>query len=223
MKRLFVTAAIAMAAGLSACATATPYQPATYTARGPQNGFFEAPLEQNRWRIGFAGNTVTSRQQVEDSLLLRAAELTIQQGFDHFIAVNRATERDVRYQTTPGLGSSRFGYGGFGYGGYGYGRFGYPGWSPYWSYFRPSFGWSRFDPFYDPFWDRGVDVREIDKYEANAEILMGRGPAPANDPRAFNAREVYANLSPRVPRPVQQGYAPGYAPQPGYAPPVRRY
>ena len=216
MKRLFVTAAIALAAGLSACATATPYQPATYSASGPQNGFYEAPLEQNRWRVSFAGNTVTSRQQVEDALLLRAAELTIQQGFDHFIEVNRATERDVRYQTSPGLGSG-FGYGGLGYGGFGYSRFGYPGWNPYWRHYRPTFGWSRWDPFYDPFFDRSTEIREIDKYEANAEILMGRGPAPAGDPRAFNAREVFANLSPRVPRPqYQQGYA---APQPGYPAP----
>ena len=231
MKRLFVTAAIALAAGLSACATATPYQPATYTSAGPQNGFYEAPLEQNRWRIGFAGNTVTSRQQVEDSLLLRAAELTIQQGFDHFVALNRATERDVRYSASPGI-SSRYGTG-FGYGGFGYGRYGYPGWSPHWRYFRPSYGWSRWDPFYDPFWgSRDVEIREIDKYEANAEIVMGRGPAPANDPRAFNAREVFANLSPRIPRPQYQGYpqgygqpgytAPGY-PAPGYQQPYRRY
>lgn len=216
MKRLFVSAAIALAAGLSACATATPYQPATYTAAGPQNGFYEAPLEQNRWRIGFAGNTVTSRQQVEDALLLRAAELTIQQGFDHFVAVNRATERDVRYQGSPGLGS-RFG-GGLGYGGFGYSRFGSPFWSPYWRYHRPSFGWRHWDPFYDPFWDRDIDIREVDKYEATAEILMGRGAAPASDPRAFNAREVFANLSPRVPRPQYQAYPQGYG-QPGYRQP----
>ena len=204
MKRLLSIAAIAIAAGLSACATATPYQPAVRTASGPQNGFYEMPLEQNRWRVGFAGNSVTSREQVEDALLLRASELTIQQGFDHFIAVNRETERDVRYQADPPIGSA-FGPG------FGYSRFGgYPYWSPHWRYYRPTYGWSRWgDPFYDPFWGRGSwDVREIDKYEATAEIVMGRGAAP-NDPRAFDARQVFANLSPRVPRPVQ--------------PPVRNY
>jgi hypothetical protein len=203
MKRLLTAAAIALAAGLAACATATPYQPATQTASGPRNGFYEMPLEQNRWRVGFAGNTVTSRQQVEDALLLRAAELTIQRGFDHFIAVNRATERDVQYRADPTFRS-----------GFGYSR--YPYWSPAWRYYRPSFGWRYWDPFYDPFWDRGVDVREIDRYEATAEILMGRGPSPANDPRAFDARQVYATLSPRVPRPQQQGYAQPYPAQPGY-------
>ena len=31
---------------------------------------------------------------------------------------------------------------------------------------------------------------------------MGRGPKPANDPNAFDAREVIANLGPRVNRPM---------------------
>ena len=212
MKRLLTAAAIALAAGLAACATATPYQPAVMTASGPANGFYEMPLEGNRWRVGFAGNTVTSRQQVEDALLLRAAELTLQRGFDHFLAVNRATERDVSYRSSPGMMSSRYG-------------FGYPYWSPAWRFYRPGWGWRYRDPFYDPFFmDRDYELREIDKYEANAEIIMGRGPAPAGDPRAFDARQVYANLSPRVPRPqYQQGYAPGYAPQPGYPAPAPQY
>ena len=201
MKRLLTAAAIALAAGLAACATATPYQPATLTSAGPQNGFHEVPLEQNRWRVTFAGNSLTSRQQVEDSLLLRAAELTLQQGFDHFVAVNRATERDVTYRADPDpFFSSRYAFGG------------YPYWSPRWRYYRPAYGWRYMDPFYDPFWGssfgRSYDVREIDRYEASAEITMGRGAPPA-DARAFDARQIVANLGPRIPRPqYQQGYAP---------------
>ena len=196
MKRLLVSTAIALAAGLAACATATPYQPAVLTASGPQNGFYEVPIEQNRWRVTFAGNTVTSRQQVEDALLLRAAELTIQNGFDHFVAVNRQTERDVRYRADPDPFVSPFGYS----------RFGGAFWHPSWRYHRRAFGWRYWDPFYDPFWDRGAyDVREIDKYEASAEIVMGRGAPPA-DARAFDARQIVANLGPRFPRPAQPGY-----------------
>ena len=206
MKRLLASAAIALATGLAACATATPYQPATLTARGPQNGFFEAPLEQNRWRVSFAGNTVTSRQQVEDSLLLRSAELTLQQGFDHFVAVNRSTERDVSYRATP----DPFYGGGLGYSRFGYSRFGSPFWSPSWRYHRSALGWRYADPFYDPFWGRGgafgassLDVQEIDRYEASAEIVMGKGASPA-DARAFDARQIVANLGPRIPRPQYQ-------------------
>jgi len=195
MRKLITAAALATAAVVSACATPTPYQPAQLTPAGPRNGFFETQIERNRWRVGFSGNTVTSRQQVEDALLLRAAELTLQQGYDHFTAVTRATERDVRYSARPTFGPY--------YGAFGYSRF-YPGWRPYWSAFGP-YGYRRFGGFgYDPFWD-DIDVREIDRYEATAEIVMGRGPAPS-DPRAFNAREVASNLGPRIPRPVQPGY-----------------
>ena len=208
MKRLLIAGALAAATALTACATPTPYQPATLTSRGPVNGFSEAPLTQNRWRVTFSGNTVTSREQVEDALLLRAAELTLQQGFDHFTAVNRATERDVRYSATPRFGSS-FGYGS----GFGYSRFGaYPYWSPGWRAYGSRFGWRPFGHYgrfgggfgfgYDPFFD-DIDVREIDRYEASAEIVMSRGGPAGNDPQTFNAREVFANLSPRVPRPVQ--------------------
>jgi hypothetical protein len=42
------------------------------------------------------------------------------------------------------------------------------------------------------------DVRQVDRYEASAEIIMGRGPKPAGDPNAFDAREVIANIGPRV-------------------------
>jgi hypothetical protein len=43
-------------------------------------------------------------------------------------------------------------------------------------------------------------VREIDRFEASAEIVMGRGAKPAGDPNAFDAREVIQNLGPRVTR-----------------------
>ena len=58
---------------LAACATATPYQPAGYN--GQRGGYSEQRVESNRYRVTFAGNSVTSREQVEMSLLLRSAEL----------------------------------------------------------------------------------------------------------------------------------------------------
>jgi hypothetical protein len=105
--------------------------------------------------------------------------------------VNRATERDVRYQADPTFPSAR-------YGGFGYSRFGSPYWSPYWRYHRSAFGWSRWDPFWgDPWFDRDYTIREIDRYEATAEIVMGRGAPQAGDPRAFDARQIVANLGSR--------------------------
>ena len=71
------TLAVTLAAGLAlaACATATPYQPAGFN--GQRGGYAEQRLENNRFRVSFSGNSVTSRDQVEMSLLLRSAELTV--------------------------------------------------------------------------------------------------------------------------------------------------
>lgn len=175
LKSAAVLASAALA--LSACATATPYGPAGY---GSRYGYSEQRIDADRYRISFAGNSVTSREQVEMGLLLRAAEVTVQNGYDWFATVQRATDRDVRYQGRPDP--------------FYYDRYS-PFWGPSWRYYRRGF-WS---PWYDPF-GPDFDVREIDRYEATAEIVMGRGPKPAGDPNAFDAREVIDNLGPRVPR-----------------------
>lgn len=174
---LAATAALA----LSACATATPYGPAGVDSR---YGYAEQRIDADRYRVSFSGNSVTSRDQVEMALLLRAAEVTTQNGYDWFATVNRATDRDVRLQATPDP--------------FYYDRYS-PFWGPSWRYYRRGY-WS---PWGDPFWgSRDFDVREIDRFEASAEIVMGRGAKPANDPNAFDAREVISNLGPRVTRPM---------------------
>lgn len=180
LRKTPVLVAVAGALALSACATATPYQPAGYG--GQRGGYAEQRLEENRYRVTFAGNSVTSRDQVEMSLLLRSAELTAQSGYDWFATVNRATDRDTRFYTTPDP--------------FYYNRYG-PYWGPSWRFQRRGY-WSRWDPFWGP----DLDVRQVDRYEATAEIIMGRGPKPANDPNAFDAREVIGNLASRVARPA---------------------
>ncbi len=177
LKTLALAAVSALS--LAACATPTPYQPAS---GGGYGGYSEQRLESDRYRVTFAGNSVTSREQVEMSLLLRAAELTVQDGYDWFATVNRATDRDTRY--SGGLSSFRDPF---------YDRYG-PHWGPSWRYYRGG-AWSRWnDPFRDDM------IREIDRYEASAEIVMGRGAKPANDPNAFDAREVISNIGGRVTR-----------------------
>ena len=64
-------------------------------------------------------------------------------------------------------------------------------------YFHPAYGWYGVR---DPFWD-DRHYREVTRYEANAEIVMGRGIAP-DDRTAFDAREVVANLGPTIVRPA---------------------
>lgn len=173
-----VLVAVTAALALSACATATPYGPA---GEGSRYGYSDVRVDDNRFRVSFAGNALTSRDQVEMALLLRAAEVTLESGHDWFATVNRATERDVRYQTSDPFYYDRYS----------------PFWGPSWRYYRRGY-WS---PWRDPF-GPSMDIREIDRYEAMAEIVVGDGPKPAGDANAFDAREVIQNLGPRVPRPT---------------------
>lgn len=190
LKATALAAALLAATALTACATATPYQP-NMPGQQVSGGFSEERIEQNRFRVTFAGNSLTSRDTVERYLLYRAAELTTTQGYDYFSLVERATDRKARTYVDPAPG--------FGAWGYGY-------WRPYWRYYGPRMGWNRWDPWYgDPFWADRMDVRTVEKFEATAEIVMGKGPKPAGDPRAFDAREVMANLGPAIQRPLPPG------------------
>ena len=180
---LALAAALAGSAALAGCMTATPYQPATASSR---LGFSDEQIESNRFRVSFAGNSLTARETVERYLLYRAAELTVQRGFDHFILVTRDTETKTDTYRTPGAF-------------YGPGPWGY--WSPSWRFYRgPRWGWRSYDPFWDdPFWrDRDWDYRTVRQYEAMAEIVTGRGPKPRDNVRAFDAREVLDRLGPQI-------------------------
>ena len=186
LKAAVLAAALVATAGLSACATATPYQP-NVPGQAVSGGFSDVRLETDRFRVTFAGNSLTSRETVERYLLYRAAELTVAQGADWFSMVERQTDRKARTYVDPDPLSP-------------YGRYGY--WRPYWRYYGPGWGWRAWDPWYgDPFWADRIDVRTVERFEASAEILLGHGARPVNDPRAFDAREIMANLGPGIVRP----------------------
>lgn len=183
-------AALAGATMLTACVTATPYRPATGSGYD-RTGFSDQQIESDRFRVSFAGNSYTSRETVERYLLFRAAEITLQSGNDYFIMADRDTDKQTRTYTTPGGFGGAWGpYGG--YSGFGY-------WGPSWRYYGRGFGWRGWDPFWgDPFWDRSVDVRTVERYEAMAEIVVGKGPKPAGNVRAFDARAVVDRLGPTI-------------------------
>lgn len=201
LRHLFIAAS---ALTLMACATATPYQPASEP--GGFDGFSQQMIENNRARITFGGNSLTKRDTVENYLLYRSAEMAVERGFETFTLQERDLEKNQRVRVTPGIGS------GLGYDPY----FGY-------SFFRPGFGWSRgyrfshfggfnrrrgfghrgfFDPFYDPFFD-DINVQEITKYRATAEVIFGNGTG-VKTPQTFNAREVLKNLGPAITFPEEK-------------------
>lgn len=190
MIRALIAPALASLLIVGACATATPYQRADDGARG----YADQQIETDRWMVSFSGNSLTDRETVETYLLYRAAELTDQQGYDWFRVVRRDTDEDSRLVGT---------------------GFSHSPWDPFYSGFYCDYrfygarGYRLRHPafyrhgFHDP-WGYGYgpsQYREIVRYEASAEIILGRGPKPGDDPAYFTADEVLMNLAGQIVRP----------------------
>jgi hypothetical protein len=190
LKTAAVVAGLGIAALLSACTTATPYQP-NIKGQAVTGGYSDQRLEADRYRVTFTGNSLTSRETVEGYLLYRAAELTVAQSYDWFTVVDRQTDHSQRTYVDPDP-FYRPWYGPS----YGF-------WRPSWRYAGPGYGWRSWSPYWgDPFWADRVDVHTVDKFEASAEIVMHKGAKPEGDVKAFDARAVMTNLGPRVQRPA---------------------
>jgi len=72
-----------------ACAT-------DYQAKGYTGGFSETQLGENSYRIYFSGNAKTSSERASDFALLRAAELTIENGHQFFIVTESQDKVSTR-------------------------------------------------------------------------------------------------------------------------------
>ena len=194
MKRLLLAAAAIAALSVSACETATPYQPLNARGSNASGGYSDRQIEANRFMVRFTGNDLTSRDTVERFLLYRASELTLQQGYDWFTTTERHTDRTTDTYSTPDLIGGGYG----GWGGY---------WGPRWGvYGGGRYGW-RYgygDPFFNSRfgYGGGFDLHQVSQFDASAEIVMGHGPKPAGDPRAFDARAVQTHLAGAVARPT---------------------
>lgn len=81
---------------LSACATVTPYQ-----AERSGYGYSEPIVEGDSYKVSFRGNANTSRDVVEDYLLLRMAELTLESGQTHFTVHEQGTDCFITVRTSP--------------------------------------------------------------------------------------------------------------------------
>lgn len=157
---------------LSACSTS----PSVYAPAGDNGyGYSEQRVEQNRYRVSYAGNSATPRERVEDYLLYRAAELTLENGYDYFVMTARDTEPRTSYY------GSGVPYAGWppGYGFYGYGGSGF-GWGLSTSTRRP-----------------------VTRYRAYADIVLYHGDKPAKDSWAYDARDVMNQLGPEVVRQLE--------------------
>jgi len=190
-RNILLAAIAALPLALSGCASigSTPYQPVS-ASNPAAGGFSDQRLDEGRYSVTFSGNRLTSRETVESYLLYRAAELTLEQGYDWFAIVDKQVEHTVDRQLVrdplydPWFASD------------------YRYWRPYWRYYVPGTGWQSWYPYNgDPFWTSRMQTQTSERYEAAAEIRMGRGPMPATDVRAFDAHDVIGRIGPDVKRP----------------------
>lgn len=182
---------VAAATALSACTTMTPYQEAR-PGQQVAGGYSEVARGEGRYQVSFSGNSLTARDRVEGYLLFRAAELTIRDGYDWFLIIDRFTEHDTETYVRPDPFYRPY-YGGA----YGF-------WRPHWRYSQRG-RWGLWHPESGgPFLGGAPELQTIERFEAHAEIVLRRGPIPAGEERAFDARRVIADLGPTIERPGER-------------------
>jgi hypothetical protein len=170
--------------GLAACAT--PYQ-----ARSLTGGFSDTRLDANTFRVEFLGNAYTARERVETYLLRRAAEVTLENGYDYFVLLTAGTERNVAAVTMPGTYTATTTGSAYAIGSSAYGSAVTTG-------------------TYVP----GATI-PVSHYGASAIVKAFKGRKPSDLASAFNAREIlhYAGIPvPTTVLPV--GAPPTNAPEP---------
>jgi hypothetical protein len=204
-----VLAALAVCGALAGCATqppapslgGTPFQ----AASGDRFGWREQPVEAGRWQLSFQGNARATRTDVDNALLLRAAQIAQGNGAAWFRLSQRAVDEErVRRSVHDPFSASAWGRGGY-----------HPVWHPH-----AGWVWVR-DPFFDP-WSRGAfgaEVIDISRFRASAELTLGTGERP-QDPQTYATGEVLANLGPLVRVPGAVPPAPAASQTPGPAPAV---
>jgi hypothetical protein len=171
MRSCVLALAILAGVGLAACATDS------YHAYEAGEGYSEQRLAEARWRVSFDGATYESQAAVEERLLRRAAELTVQSGYDWFAPVDQAVEEDIvvtgERTAAPAVNSAE------------------TVWRPRWRR-RSASRWTDWDPqgalpTAQTAQASTTSAAPAQRFSASAEINMGRGAAPA---AAIDARAV---------------------------------
>ncbi|MCA0368355.1 MAG: hypothetical protein LCH57_09895 [Proteobacteria bacterium] len=160
MKRLAIALTGLSVLALTACASLAPY--GQQRGSGGQ-GYSEQRIESNRYRVTYNG--VGAAGRVADWALVRAADLTTEQGYDWFEVTQSWTDGrpggagGVRPSVSIGGGSSR--YGGYSASGVGVGV--------------------------------GLNFTGPQPTSTTLEVVMGRGAKP-NSPNAYDARSVQGSI-----------------------------
>ena len=164
MIRTFIFAAAC--AALAACASTPTYAPATSPSSA---GYSETQIENNRYFVTYRAPGAADVRLLEDYALLRAADLTLQNGREWFWVDRRTIDEQSAYGG-PSIG--------VGIGGGSWGR---------------RSGGSVGVGMSFPLGGGGQRANS-----ATLEIRMGEGAKP-DDPNAYDARAVSQNLRSRTP------------------------
>lgn len=168
MLRGLITAA---ALALAACASTPPtYAPA---ASPTASGFSERQIESNRYFVTYRASSGADSALLSDYALLRAADITLENGRDWFWVDRRAFDGQGTYRSGPSVG---IGIGGARIGGS--------------SATGASVGVNF--PFGGSSGERAT--------AAMLEIRFGEGPKP-DDANAYDARAIAANVRARLAQP----------------------
>jgi hypothetical protein len=154
---------------LCACASAPTYRPAT---RAGAPGYSEAAIESNRYFVTYRAPGAADAALVQDYALLRAADLTLQNGRDWFWVDRRTLDEDLaarRSGPSVGVGIGAGSWGGRSGGGVSVGV-NFP---------------------------LGGGSTTQRAQSATLEVRFGEGAKP-DDPNAYDARAVAANIRARL-------------------------
>ncbi|ATQ42591.1 CC0125/CC1285 family lipoprotein [Caulobacter mirabilis] len=162
MHRVLIAAGLALS--LAACATTpTVYQPAPGQTGV---GFSDYRIESGRYRVTFNGGPGAPMSQVADYALLRAAEVSLADGYDWFRVVDRQDRRDGQ----PSGGGPRVSVGG-----------GTSSWS--------GGGWRGSGSSVGIGIGTSFDLSGGPSYSRSIEVLAGKGAKPA-DSDVYDARDI---------------------------------
>ena len=173
MKRIIFAAALSAAITLAACASGPVYAPAQSM---DGIGYTDQRIENDRFRVTFRGGTRMSSAEVQDYALMRAAQVTLENGADWFEIVTADTDADAkrRYNVETDY-DTRFVV---------HRSCGVAGCS------------SRLVPITVRTDYETVELRTV--YEHVIEIRTGRGAKAPGSPSVYDARDTFNTISARL-------------------------
>lgn len=80
-----IYAAILAAVLMGGCATG-------YQSKGISGGYSDMQIDENTYRVSYSGNKFTEPSKLDSLLIYRAADLTVQKGYDWFTLRDKSSE-----------------------------------------------------------------------------------------------------------------------------------